>query len=135
VFVCQNGVAMSIWSALTFERLAAARGLPYRAMSRASAATFTDVPLRMRFALALEGYGVGAYRPHVVSAADVRTAARVILIDTELPATASSESAAVEHWSGFPPMRERYFESRAALRARVEALVAGLASEGEPGAR
>jgi protein-tyrosine-phosphatase len=131
LFVCQNGVAMSIWSALTFERLAAERGLSIRAISRASAATFTEVPLRMRFALALEGYGVGGYRPQVVDASDVQSAARVILIDTELPASASYPDAAVERWDGFPPMRERYFESRAALRTRVEALVTRLASSAE----
>lgn len=126
VFVCQNGVAMSVWSALTFDRLAAERGLPYRAVSRSSAATFTQVPLRMRIALALEGYGVGSYHPQVVSAGDVRSAARVIVIDTDLPASVSSGGAAVERWDGFPPMREKYFESRAALRERVEALVASL---------
>lgn len=126
VFVCQNGVAMSVWSALTFDRLAAARGLRYRAVSRSSAATFTQVPARMRFAIALEGYEVGTYRPQVVSASDIRSAARVILIDTDLPASASFPGAEVERWDGFPPMREKYFESRAALRARVEALVARL---------
>ena len=131
VFVCQNGVAMSVWSALTFDRLAAERGLPIRAISRASAATFTEVPLRMRFALALEGYGVGGYRPQVVSAMDVRAASRVILIDTDLPASASLPGVAIERWGGFPPMREKYFESRAELRTRVEALVARLASFAE----
>ena len=128
VFVCQNGVAMSVWSALTFDRLAAERGLSVRAISRASAATFTEIPLRMRFALALEGYGVGGYRPQVVSAVDVASAVRVIVIDTELPASVSSPDAAVERWDGFPPMREKYFESREALRERVEALVTRLAS-------
>ena len=34
VFVCRNGVAMSVWSALAFNRLAAERGLPLRAVSR-----------------------------------------------------------------------------------------------------
>ena len=37
VFVCRNGVAMSVWSALMFERLAAERGLRIRAASRAAA--------------------------------------------------------------------------------------------------
>lgn len=128
VFVCQNGVAMSVWSALTFDRLAAEHGLPLRAISRASMSTFTEVPLRMKLALALDGLRAGGYRPHVISADDVRRAERVILIDTELPPSASAPGAAIETWSGFPPMREQYFASRAALRTRVEALVARLAA-------
>lgn len=128
VFVCQNGVAMSVWSALTFNRLAAARGLSLRAFSRASAATFTSVPLRMKLALVFDGYRVGDYEPHVISADDVRAAERVILIDTELPPSASIPGVAIETWGGFPPMRERYFASRAALRTRVEELVARIAA-------
>ena len=51
VFVCRNGVAMSVWSAAYFNRLAAARGIPERAIGRASVPSFSDVPLRMAFAL------------------------------------------------------------------------------------
>ena len=128
LFVCRNGVAMSVWSALTFDRLAAERGLAIRAASRASTPSFTEVPLRMRLALALDGFRIGDYRPRVISADDVRGAERVIVIDTELPPEASAPGAAIETWAGFPPMRERYFASRAALRTRVEELVARLAA-------
>ena len=113
---------------MTFDRLAAERGLPVRAISRAAAPTFTSVPLRMKLALWLDGYRVGGYQPRVISAADVRGAERVILIDTELPPSALAPDAPIETWAGFPPMREKYFASRAALRARVEALVARLAA-------
>ena len=128
VFVCQNGVAMSVWSALTFDRLAAERGLRVRAVSRAALPTFTRVPLRMKLALALDGYRVANHQPRVISANDVRDAERVILIDTKLPPSAQLPGAAIESWAGFPPMREKYFESRAALRARVEGLVERIAS-------
>ena len=131
VFVCQNGVAMSVWSALTFDRLAAERGLPLRAGSRA--ATFTDVPFRMKLALALDGMRLGDYRPQVISAADLVHAQHVILIDdAELPVSLSDTSAAIERWSGFPPMREQYFASRAALQTRVEELVVRLQSPRSP---
>lgn len=128
VFVCRNGVSMSVWSALTFNRIAADRGLPLRAAARASAATYTRVPLRMQFALWLDGYRVGSYEPHVISAADVSGAEQVILIDTELPPIALAPGVAIETWTGFPPMREKYFASRAALQTRVEALVERLAA-------
>jgi hypothetical protein len=128
VFVCENGVAMSVWSALTFNRLAAEHGLPVRASSRAAAPTFTHVPLRMKLALLLDGHDLVDYRPRVISAADVRQAERVILIDTELPPAASAPGATLERWGGFPPMREQYFSSRTALRTRVEGLLARLAA-------
>ena len=128
VFVCQNGVAMSVWSARFFDRLAAERGLSLRATSRASAATYTSVPLRMKLALFFDGFPLGDYRPQVISAADLAHAQRVILIDTELPPPLSAAGAAVEHWGGFPPMREQYLPSRAALKTRVEELVARLQS-------
>jgi hypothetical protein len=131
VFVCQNGVAMSVWSALTFNRLAAERGLQVRAISRSAAPTFTHVPLRMKLALALDGYRVGDYMPEVISAGDVHGASRVILISTELPQSASGAGAAIEEWDGFPPMREQYFESRAALLTRVEELVARLTTSAD----
>src|SRR5262245_51380760 len=127
VFVCRNGVAMSVWSAAYFNRLAAERGLGERAVSRASLPTYSEVPLRMVLALALDGYRLGGYRPHVISAEEARGAKLVVLIDTALPPGVQVETGATERWHGFPPMREEYFPSRAALRDRVEALVARLA--------
>jgi hypothetical protein len=49
VFVCQNGIAMSVWSALIFDRLAVERGL-------------------------FDRLWVGDYRPQVVSAEDIGSA-------------------------------------------------------------
>jgi len=128
VFVCRNGVAMSVWSALTFNQLAAERGLVVRAAARAALPTFTDVPLRMRLALAIDGHRAGNYRPQVISAEDIGRAQRVILIDTELPTSASAAGTTIERWGGFPAMRDEYFASRAALKTRVEELVARLAA-------
>jgi hypothetical protein len=53
----------------------------------------------------------------------------VILIDdAELPPGSPAAGAAIETWAGFPPMRERYFESRDALKKRVDELVERLAA-------
>jgi hypothetical protein len=130
VFVCRNGVAMSVWSAAYFNRLAAERGLPVRAAARASVPGFPAVPLRMRLALAVDGFRLDGFRPSVIDEADARAAALVVAIDTELPADAGADPARVEVWDGFPPMREEYFPSRTALVARVEALVERLAAGG-----
>ena len=127
VFVCRNGVAMSVWSAAYFNRLAAGRGLRERAIARASIPSFTAVPFRMAFALAIDGFRLDGYRPRVISAEDVRGAELVVAIDTELPQEVRASDPVTEVWQGFPPMREQYFPSRAALEARVEALVERLA--------
>jgi hypothetical protein len=129
VFVCRNGVAMSVWSAAYFNRLAVARGLPERAIGRAAVPSFTDVPPSMALALALDGFRLGGFRPRVVSADDVRVAALVVAIDTALPEAAVARPSTTEVWDGFPPMRERYWESRHALKAKVEGLIDRLARE------
>jgi hypothetical protein len=133
VFVCRNGVAMSVWSAAYFNRLAAKRGLRERAVARAAIPSFREVPLRMRFALALDGFRLDGYRPKVVAAEDARSAELLVAIDTELPPEVLvGPGARAERWAGFPPMREQYFPSRAALRQHVEALVARLSADGPP---
>ena len=132
VFVCRNGVAMSVWSAAYFNRLASQRGIRERAIARAAISSFSAVPYRMAFALAIDGFRLGGYRPEVLSADDVRSAELVVAIDTELPPDVQPGAAVAEHWDGFPPMREQYFPSRAALKSRVQALVERLA-EAAPG--
>lgn len=132
VFVCRNGVAMSVWSAAWFNRLALARGLPQRAVARASIASYAAVPLAMTLALALDGFRLDGFQPHVIDQEDARGAALVVAIDTDLPAAAHAEASRVEVWEGFPPMREQYFPSRRALGIRVEALVERLAQDRAP---
>jgi hypothetical protein len=82
----------------------------------------------MAFALAVDGFRLAGYRPEVISALDVRNAELVVAIDTDLPPEARESDAPSEVWNGFPPMREEYFPSRAALKARVESLVERLAA-------
>jgi len=133
VFVCRNGVSMSVWSAAYFNRLAAARGLRERAIARAAVPSYSAVPFRMIFALAVDGFRLDGYRPQVVSPEDVHDAELVVVVqgtdDTELPLDARGEVRDSEVWRGFPPMREQYFPSRAALLERIEALVERLASK------
>src|SRR5262245_27491005 len=105
VFVCLNGVAMSVWSAAYFNRLAAQRGVRERAVARAAIPSFREVPLRMRFALALDRFRLDGYRPKVIDAADARGAELLVAIDTELPAEVLvGPSTLAERRPGFPPM-------------------------------
>ena len=124
---------MSVWSVAYFNRLAAVRGLRERAIARAATPSYTAVPLRMIFALAVDGFRLDGYRPQVISREDVRDVELVVLIkstdDTELPPDVRAEVHHSDVWQAFPPMRERYFPSRAALRKRIETLVTRLASK------
>ena len=127
VFVCKNGVSMSVWSAAYFNRLAAARNLHERAIARALIPSYTAVPFNMTVALAIDGFRLAGYRPRVISSDEARSAELVVAIETELPANLRPRDSASEFWHGFPPMREEYFASREVLKARVEALVERLA--------
>ena len=131
VFVCRNGVAMSVWSAAYFNRLAAARGLRERASARASIPSFDAVPWNMTLALAVDGFRLGGFRPHVIDSQDARSAALLVNLDTELPQDVRASAPHQEVWQGFPPMREQYLPSRAALKTRVEALVESLAANAD----
>lgn len=122
-------MAMSVWSAGYFNRLAAARGLRERAVARASIPSFRAVPFSMAVALAVDGFRLDGYRPHVITPEDVRGAALVVAIETELPPDVPASASRTEVWQGFPPMRERYLPSRAALKGRVDALVERLAGD------
>ncbi len=133
VFVCRNGVSMSVWSAAYFNRLASARGLRERAIARATIPSYTAVPFTMVFALAVDGFRLDGYRPQVVSREEAHDAELVVVIqssdDTALPPQALAEVRNNDVWQGFPPMREQYFPARAALRERIEALVERLAAK------
>ena len=127
VFVCRNGVAMSVWSAAYFNRRASARGLRERAIARAMVPSYSEVPLDMMLALALDGFRLDGYRPRVISDDDARAAELVVTIEEDLPPDLRAIAPSIELWQGFPPMRERYFASRRALESRVEALLDRLA--------
>jgi hypothetical protein len=123
---------MSVWSAAYFNRLASERGLRERAIARAAIPSYTSVPFRMRFALAVDGFRLDGYRPKVVAPDDVRGVERVVIVrgtdDTVLPPDTQAEARDSEVWEGFPPMREHYFPSRAALRGKIEDLVGRVAA-------
>jgi hypothetical protein len=127
VFVCRNGVAMSVWSALAFNRLAAERGLPLRAASRAALPTYSEVPLRMRLALVLDGFSIGDYRPRLIRSEDIQRADRIALIDTALPASVLLGDTQIESWSGFA------CESTLSSAGHIRILAAYEGDSGRPG--
>jgi arsenate reductase (thioredoxin) len=123
LFVCKHGNVKSLMAASYFNRLAAERGLPYRAAARGSDVDAAEVPTEISTRLAAEGFKVGAFRAMPPSAADVERAERIILIETALPDRQADVGSKIERWDDVPPASVDYSAARDALRAHVERLL------------
>jgi arsenate reductase (thioredoxin) len=128
VFVCEHGSAKSLVAASLFERLARERGLVVKAVSRGTDPD-AEVPAGVVEALRGDGFDVSAFRPEALTAADARSAARVVAIGVDL-SEAASAGGRVESWSDIPPVSSGYPAARAALMARIEVLLRGLEADG-----
>ena len=126
LFVCEHGNVKSLMAASYFNRLAIERGLPYRAATRGTAPDSTTVPPAIVAGLRNEGFDVAAFQPVAVSAADVATSQRVILINTSLPESISVAGTKEERWTDVPAASADYAAASAALKQHVGALIEDL---------
>lgn len=126
LFVCEHGAAKSVVAAAHFNRLAAERGLPYRAVSRGTAPDAAMAPPAVQ---GLQGDGLRPDDPAPVQLrqSDLDAAARVVTF-CELPGDLASRSPA-ERWE-VPPVSAGYAASRDALLARIEKMLSELAAQG-----
>jgi protein-tyrosine-phosphatase len=125
VFVCEHGNVKSLIAASWFDRLAAERGLPTRAVSRGLTPE-AGVPEAIAARLAGDGFDVTGFAPRALASADVEGASRVVLIGAEPPEWLAASAVPVERWDGVPPASERFEASRDALRARIATLLGSL---------
>ena len=124
LFVCQHGNVKSLMAASYFNRLAAERGLPYRASARGSEVDTPKVPAAIATQLQEEGFDVRTFSAQPATAADVQAAKHIVLIETSLPGDADADAAAkVERWDDVPPASVHYPAASAALKAHVEKLL------------
>ena len=124
VFVCEHGAAKSVVAAAQFNKLAAERGLPFRAISRGTA---PDPAVPPPIVEGLKGQGLSApagFVPTKVGANDVAAALRVVTFDVALPA--SAQASHVIRWDGFPAFSDGYDKASAAISAKVSALLRDL---------
>jgi arsenate reductase len=120
VFVCEHGAAKSVVAAAHFNKLAAARGLPFRAVSRGTAPD-PMVPAAIANGLKNEGLLLpAAFAPTAVAASDVKGATRIVTLDVTLP---SAGSTAITRWDRLPAFSDGYAPASAAIAARVKGLV------------
>jgi arsenate reductase len=123
LFVCEHGSAKSVVAAAHFNRLAADRGLPFRAISRG---TVPDAEMSPPAAKGLLGDGLKPANPTPakLEQLDLDTAVRVITF-CDLPPELQVASP-VERWE-VPPVSTDYAKSRDAMLAHIEQLLRELA--------
>ena len=120
VFVCEHGTVKSVMAAHLFNRLAAARNAPFRAISR-GVAPDAAIPAAVATSLQADGFDVASFRPEALTATDVAGAARVIAIGVDSPLLAGTQR--VTRWDDIPPASKDYAAASEAMRARMGALL------------
>lgn len=131
LMVCEHGNVKSLMAASYFNQLATARHLPFRAISRGTAPNSTTVPSAIINGLRTDGFDVADFHPMAIAAADVASADRVILINTQLSSQLSSASRATEKWTDVPAASVNFGAASEALKAHVERLIDELARDRE----
>jgi len=125
VFVCEHGSGKSVIAAAHFNRLASEKGLPYRAVSR-GAKPDEAIAAAVRSGLAAEGIDVTSWRPTAITDEDIRQAARVVSIATDLPVVKPFVKSKLLEWNDVPSMDQNYEAARKAIVQRVGKLVESL---------
>jgi arsenate reductase (thioredoxin) len=124
LFVCEHGSAKSVVAAAHFNRIAAARGLPFRAISRG---TVPDVEMAPAAAEGLRGDGLKPDdpTPRKLEQRHLDAAVRVITF-CALPPELQARPP-IDPWE-VPPVSTEYAASREAMLVRIEQLLHELAS-------
>lgn len=130
LFLCPHAAAKSVLAAAEFDRLAGAAGLA----ARADAAGTEPDPatnLAVVAALAAEGVDVAGHRPRRVTADELASAWKVVSLGCDLDGLAPADVRVVR-WDDVPPVGVDLPVARAAIRAKVEQLLADLLREERP---
>jgi protein-tyrosine-phosphatase len=110
VFVCEHGAAKSVIATAYFNKLAAERGLPYRAIFRGTSPQ-DDLSVRAIVGLREDGIAIPSGKPAAITAEDVTHATHIFAIGCTLPDKAQ-RSGKADDWSdvpddrGYGPMRD-----------------------------
>jgi arsenate reductase len=100
VFVCEHGAAKSVIATAYFNKLAAERGLPYRATFRGTSPQ-EALSTRAVAGLKADGVAIPDGAPAVIADADIKNATHIFAIGCTLPAAAVSSGKAKD-WSDVP---------------------------------
>ena len=131
VFVCEHGAAKSVIATAYFNKLAAERGLPYRATFRGTTPQ-DDLSVRAVAGLKEDGVFVPSGKPAAITDGDVAHATHIFAIGCTLPDRAR-HSGKADDWSDVPDDKG-YGPMRDAIVRHVKDLLDRLAA-GQPNGR
>ncbi len=121
VFVCEHGAAKSVIATAYFNKLAAERGLPYRAMFRGTDPQ-SELSVNVVDGLRADGVAIPAGKPTALTDGDLEHATQVFAIGCTLPAQVRRSGKASD-WLDVPEVRDGYAASRDAIVKHVTALI------------
>jgi protein-tyrosine-phosphatase len=120
VFVCEHGAAKSVIATVYFNKIAAERGLPDRAIYR-GANPQAELSVSALKGLKEDGLALPSAKPSSITNADVSAATHIFAIGCALPAHAASSGKA-DSWDDVPE-DQGYAAQRDAIRKHVERLI------------
>jgi arsenate reductase len=132
VFVCEHGAAKSVIATAYFNKLAAERGLPYRATFR-GVHPQDDLSVRALEGLKGDGLVSPSGKPLAISDTDLQKATHIFAIGCTLPDKAR-QSGKSDNWSDVPD-DQGYGPMRDAIVRHVRELLDRLATPRAGGAR
>ena len=100
VFVCEHGAAKSVIATAYFNKIAAERGLPFRATFRGTSPQ-ENLSLRTVEGLKADGVAAPPGKPAAITDADVANATHIFAIGCTLPDNAHRSGKAAD-WSDVP---------------------------------
>ena len=125
MFVCEHGAAKSLVATAYFNKIAAERGLPYRATFRGTSPQ-AELSVSASKGLREDGLAIPAGKPSAITGQDVTDATHIFAIGCSLPAYAAASGKATD-WSDVPDDKG-YATMRDAIRRHVERLMDELAA-------
>jgi protein-tyrosine-phosphatase len=128
VFVCEHGAAKSLIATAYFNKLAAERGLPYRATFR-GVSPQEALSVRAVQGLTADGVAIPKGLPTAIGDADIKTATHIFAIGCALPAAAKSSGKAKD-WSDVPEDKG-YDAQRDAIVRHIKELLDELQRRGQ----
>jgi arsenate reductase len=124
VFVCEHGAAKSVIATAYFNKLAAERGLPFRATFRGTSPQ-EELSVRAVDGLKADGLAIPSGKPAAISDKDVAGSTHIFAIGCTLPDQARASGKAAD-WSDVPD-DQGYGPMRDAIVRHVNALLDQLA--------
>jgi len=128
VFVCEHGAAKSVIATAYFNKLAAERGLPYRATFRGTSPQ-DALSVRAVAGLKADGVAIPQGSPTAIGDADIKGATHIFAIGCALPAAAVSSGKSTD-WADVPD-DNGYDAQRDAIVKHVKELLDDLQRRGQ----